>query len=153
VNGGREVAIVEASIVVNRPVEEVAGYLHDPASSVEWQAGLADKERTSAGPTAVGTTYRGTSSFLGRRLEWTSEVVEFEPHKRFMQKVTVGPLRLEETYILEPIEGGTRFTFIGEGEPRWFFRLAYPLVRVLQRNLEGDLARLKEILEAQGQGN
>lgn len=141
----------EASIVINRPVEAVGDYLDDPGRQVEWQAGALENEKTSEGPTAVGTTYRGALVFLGRRLEWTSEVVELEPYKRIKQNITVGPLALEETYILEPVEGGTRFTIVNEGEPRGFFKLADPLVvRLLQRTLEGNLASLKEILEAQG---
>jgi hypothetical protein len=144
-------ARAEASIVINRPVKEVGDYLDDPERHVEWGAGTLEYEKTSEGPTAVGSTYRGAMVFLGRRHEWTSEVVEFEPHKKTKQSITSGPLAVEETYILEPVEGGTRFTIVMEGEPRGFFKLADPLVvRLLQRTMEGNLASLKEILEAQG---
>jgi len=143
-------ARAEASIVINRPVKEVCDYLDDPANSPEWEGNILENEKTSEGPTAVGTTYRGLASFLGRRLEWNSEVTEFEPYSRIKQKVTVGPLLVEQTYILEPVEGGTRFTVIMEGEPRGFFRLADAIVvRMIQRDMEGDVARLKDILEAE----
>ena len=148
-------AIGKASIVINRPLKEVCDYLDDPANSPEWEGNILESEKTSEGPTQVGTTYRGLASFLGRRLEWSSEVTEFELHSRIKQKVTVGPLLVERTYILEPVEGGTRFTVIMEGEPegppRGFFRLADPIVlRLLQRDMEADVARLKDILEAEG---
>jgi len=144
-------ARAEASIWINRPVKEVGDYLDDPANALEWQSGVLESEKMSEGPTAVGTTYRGVTVFLGRRLEWTSEVTEFEPYRRMKQKATVGPLSLEETHILEPVEGGTRYTFIREGEAQGFFRLADAIVvRIMQRDMEGDVARLKDILEGGG---
>jgi len=137
-------------MVINRPVKEVGDYLDDPQNSLEWESGVVESERTSEGPTGVGTTYRGVITFLGRRLEWTSEVTEFEPYRRTKQKITAGPLSLEQTFILEPVKGGTRLTIIGEGEPRGVFRLADPIVvRMFQRDMEGNLARLKDILEAE----
>ena len=144
-------ARAEASIVINRPVKEVCDYLDDPANSPEWEGNALEIEKTSEGPTAVGTTYRGLATFLGRRLELSSEVTEFEPYRLTKQKVTAGPLSIERTELLEPVEGGTRFTLIVEGELRGFFRLADAIVvRVMQRDMEGDVARLKDILEAEG---
>jgi len=144
-------ARAEASIVINRPVKEVGDYLDNTANSMEWESGVLESERTSEGPTQVGSTYRGVTTFLGRRLEWTSEVIEFERYRRIKSKAMVASIPLEETQILEPVEGGTKFTFIREGEPRGFFRLADALVvRLMQRDMEGDVARLKDILEAEG---
>jgi len=144
-------ARAEASVVINRPVKEVWDYLDDPANSPEWMGNMLENEQTSEGPTQLGTTYRGVVSFLGRRLEWSAEVTEFEPYGRIKRKVTTGPLVFEQTDILDPLEGGTRFTSIMEGELQGFFRLADAIVvRIMQRDLGGDVARLKDILEAEG---
>ena len=142
-------ARVEVSIVINRPVEEVCAYLCDIRNSPEWQSHILEAEQTSEGPVGVGSTFRGVATFLGRRMEWTSEVTEFEPNRRSKEKSAVGPMPLEETFTFEPVEGGTRVTLIGEGEPRGFFRLADPIVvRMFRRQVEANLANLKEILEA-----
>jgi len=143
-------ARAEASIVINRPVEDVWEYVEDPANAPEWHSGVLESEKISQGPTGVGTTYRAVIMFLGRRLEGTLEVTEYELHKRVRTKMTMGPLSFEETRIFEPVEGGTRFTIIGEGELRGFFRFADPIVwRMAQRDMEGSLAQLKGMLEAE----
>ena len=143
-------ARAEASIVIKRPVKGVGDYLDDPANNPEWRASILEAEKTSVGPTGVGSTYRGVGSFLGRRLEWTSEVTEFEPYRINKQKIAWGPISLEETHIFEEVEGGTRFTIVAEAEPRGFFRFADPVVvRMYQRELQRSLEQLKDILEAQ----
>jgi hypothetical protein len=144
-------ARAEASIVINRSAKEVGDYLNEPALAPEWQANMLETEKTSEGPTQLGTTYRGLITFLGRRLEFNAMVTEFEPYIRTKMKVNAGPLEAEVTELLEPVEGGTRFTYSMEVEPRGFFRLADAIVmRMMQRDLEGDVARLKDILEANG---
>lgn len=144
-------ARVEASVVINRPAEEVSAYLNDIRNAPEWQSGLLEAEQTSEGPVGVGTTFRGVLLFLGRRLEWTSELTEYEPNRKWKEKIAAGRLSLEQSLTFEPVEGGTRVTLVGEGEPRGFFRLADPIVvRMMQRDVEGNLARLKDILEAEG---
>jgi hypothetical protein len=59
-------------------------------------------------------------------------------------------MSIEQSLTFEPVEGGTSFTMIGEGETGGFFKLAEPILnRMWQRQLEGMLANLKDILEAQ----
>lgn len=140
---------VEASVVINCPVDEVFSYLMDVSNWPEW-AGFPEAEQTSEGPVGVGTTFRGMSEFLGRRAEWTSEVTKYEPNRRFAQTITWGPMSIEQSSTLEPVEGGTKYTQVGEAETGGFFRMADPLVnRMMQRQLEANLAKLKDILEAQ----
>jgi len=144
-------ARVEATIVVNRSLEDVCAYMDDPAKDPEWQSYSIETEKTSEGPLGVGTTHRGVAKFLNRSLEWTSVVTGYVLNERRSDEVKLGPLEFTQTVTLEPVEGGTKLTFVMEGEPRGFFRLADPIViRMLQRDVEGNLARLKDILEAEG---
>jgi len=56
----------------------------------------------------------------------------------------------EISFAFEPVEGGTRVTMISEGETGGFFGLADSIVvRMGQRDVGADLAKLKDILEAQ----
>jgi uncharacterized protein YndB with AHSA1/START domain len=143
-------ARMEASVVINRPTDEVFAYVSDPGSWPQWEAGLLEAEQTSEGLVGVGTTFRGVNQFLGRRMEWTSEVMEYEPNKKIEQKLISGPMSMEQSLTFEPVEGGTRLTLAGEWETGGFFKLAEPIVtRTGQRQLEGNLANLKDILEAQ----
>ena len=54
-------------------------------------------------------------------------------------------------YLFEPADGGTRFTQTFEAEIGGFFKLAEPLVgRAIRRQMDADMATLKDLLEAGG---
>jgi hypothetical protein len=104
----------------------------------------------SEGEVDVGTTFRSTSKFLGRRIESTYQVTENDPPHKQCVRVTSRPLPGAGCYLYEPANGGsTRFTHTFETEVGGFFRLAEPLVaRAIRRHLEADMATLKDLLEA-----
>jgi uncharacterized protein YndB with AHSA1/START domain len=142
-------ARMEASVVINRPVHEVFTYMADVGNWPQWNTGMLEAEQTSEGPMGVGATCRGVNQLLGRRMEWVSEVTEYEPNRKWGQKITSGPMSFEQSCTLEPVEGGTTLTLVGEGEMGGFFKLAEAMVnRSMQRQMEGNLANLKDILEA-----
>ena len=140
----------EHSVVIERPVQEVFAFSADPNNDALWLSSTLETEQTSEGPMGVGATFRNTTKFLGRRFDTTYEVTESEPpHKRCF-RVTSGPVPGEVCYVFEPGEGGsTRFTQNFEAEVGGFFRLAEPLVaRAIRRQMEADMATLKDLLEA-----
>jgi uncharacterized protein YndB with AHSA1/START domain len=143
-------ARIEASIVIDRPVEEVFEFATDPEKQPLWQTGVSEAEQISEGPMGVGTTLRGVGHFLGRRIESISEITHYEHNRRIDVKMTSGPMKFEETDTFEPVGDGTRVTFALEGDPGGFFKLAEPVViRMAQREYEKSLANLKDILEAE----
>jgi uncharacterized membrane protein len=145
-------ARAEASVVINRPVDEVFAYVDDIGNASQWQSYVLEVEQTSEGPKGVGTTERGAMQFLGRRIEFAAEITEHEPNRRIKDKITAGPMLVEHSITLEPVEVGTRLTLVAEGETGGFFRLAEPIVaRIFQRDVEANLANLKDILEAQAE--
>lgn len=140
----------ETSVVINRPVDEVFAYMMDIRNWPQWHAGMLEAEQTSESPVGVGTTFRGVNQSLGRRMEWTSEITAYEPNKKVEQKLISGPMTFEQYITFEPLEVGTKLTLVGEGEMGGFFKLAEPIVnRMMQRQLDGSFANLKDILEAQ----
>ena len=145
----------EASIVINRPIEEVFEFLTDPANNLLWQGGASESERTSEGPAGVGQTGRLVLTFLGRRMESTWETTEYEANRVMAYKSTSGSVGYEGRWTLEPVEGGTRYTYVLDTESGLggvFGRLADPLVgRLYQRQMQADLGNLKELLEAQAE--
>jgi uncharacterized membrane protein len=141
-------AKIEASIVIDRPVEEVFAYMMDVKNWLHWHSGMLEAEQSSEGPPGVGTTYRGVIESLGRRMEWTSEVTAYEQYRRMEQRIDSGPMSVEEIITFEPVEGGTKLALAGEGETGGIFKLAEPLVsRRMQKEMEANLANLKNILE------
>jgi hypothetical protein len=60
-----------------------------------------------------------------------------------------GPVPFSVTQVLEPRDDGTRLSFVGEGEPGGFFKLAEPVVaRVAERQFKNDFETMKDILES-----
>src|ERR671917_1257327 len=141
----------EHTVVIERSVEEVFAFTTDPNNESLWQSTSLETEQTSEGEVEVGTTFRNTSKFLGRRIESTYQVTENDsPHKQCV-RITSGPLPGAACYLFELADGGsTRFTQTFETEVGGFFRLAEPLVgRAIRRQTEADMATLKDMLEAE----
>ena len=140
---------VESSIVVNRAPEEVFAYATDPANVPEWQSSAL--EASVDGPLQAGASGREVRKFLGRRMDSTIRIEAYEPPRRFAIQVTSGPVPFHVEQTVEPESAGSRLYVLIEGEPGGFFKLAEPLVeRTVRRELEGNLATLKDILETRG---
>ena len=142
----------EHTVVIERSVEAVFAFTTDPNNESLWQSTSLETEQTSEGAVDVGTTFRNTSKFLGRRIESTYQVTENDPPHKQCVRITSGPLPGSACYLYEPADGGsTRFTQNFETEVGGFFRLAEPLVaRAIRRQMQADMATLKDLLEAQG---
>ena len=143
---------VEHSVVIGRPIEEVFAFAADPNNDALWQSTTLEVEQTSQGPVDVGATFRNTTKFLGRRFDTSYEMTENEPPHRQCYRVTSGPIPGEICYLFGPTDdGSTRFTQNFEAEVGGFFRLAEPLVgRAIRRQIDADMATLKDLLEAGG---
>ena len=99
---------------------------------------------------AVGARVAFVARFLGRRLEYTYEIVEFEAGSHLVMSTAEGPFPMETTYTWEPAgPEQTRMTLRNRGEPAGFSRVAAPLmVPAMRRANRRDLARLGSILES-----
>jgi hypothetical protein len=92
------------------------------------------------------------AQFLGRRLAYTYEVVEFVPGERLVMRTQQGPFPMETTYTWAPTgSGDTLMTLTNRGQPRGFAAVAGPVMeRAMRRATTKDLAKLKALLESQG---
>jgi uncharacterized membrane protein len=139
---------VTTEIVIGRPVEEVSGYAGNPSTAPEWYANIESVEWTTPPPPQVGSAMTFVARFLGRRLEYTYEIVEFVPGERLVMRTQQGPFPMETTYTWAPAGGGTRMTLRNRGEPAGFSKLAAPLMApAMRRANRKDLARLRSIVE------
>lgn len=141
---------IENSVQVNRPVEEVFAFVANIENLTLWAGPVTEAKQTSEGPIGVGTTQTQSAQFLGRQMETTQEVTEYELNKKLSTKSTSGPLPLEIHYTFEPVGEGTRIKLEGNLDAGGFFKLAEPVVgRMLNRQTASDAQTLKELLEAQ----
>ena len=145
-------AVVEESIVIPRPPEEVFGYVADAEHLPSWDNSIVEAGWDGPHEPSVGSRVHGTSKILGRRFHWVSEFTEVEPARLLRFQSVDGPMRFVITELLEPEDGGraTRFTWRVDADPGLggvFGRLADPLVERAQgRTVRNNLETLAEIL-------
>ncbi len=140
---------VEASVDINRPIEEVFAYVTDPTKKPEWSSLTLECTLEGSGPIGVGSRIRTIGKFLGRRLESTAEVTRYDAPSHFAMREISGPGHLEIERQLEPIAQGTRYRSRLVGESGGLFKLADPILAgLMKRTVETDLQTLKALLEA-----
>ena len=143
----------EASIDIERAVEDVFAYATDLDTWPLWAGEVVEQEQTTEGPLGVGTQFKGVGRFLGRRIEVVNEVSAFEQNASFAFRTISGPIKSHNTLTFESIEGGTRVTESIDAELGGFFGLADPLVaRMAGRQFATNLGNMKDLLEAQAEG-
>jgi uncharacterized membrane protein len=140
---------VVTEIVINRPRPAVASYASDPSNAPEWHVNIKSVEVKTPSPLGVGSRVAFVAEFLGRRLAYTYEIVEFVAAEKLVMRTAEGPFPMETTYTWEPEgEGQTRMTLRNRGEPSGFSKVVAPLMAAAIRRANGqDLAQLKALLE------
>jgi uncharacterized protein YndB with AHSA1/START domain len=138
----------EQTVVIDRPIEEVFAYVTDQTKTPNWQAGLIEVQRTTAGPIGVGTRHTLVRKFMGRRMEADNEYVAYEPHRLVTFRTTSGPA-LVASYLFDAVPDGTRLTSRVELDGAGLFGLLEPVVGAgLRREMKAALPALKALLEA-----
>jgi uncharacterized membrane protein len=140
---------VQSAIVINRPVSEVSRYAADPDNAPLWYVNIKSVEWVTPPPAQVGSRIAFVAHFLGRRLAYTYELVEFIPAVRLVMRTSEGPFPMETTYAWESTaDGTTRMTLRNRGTPAGFSVWVAPLMAVaIRRANRKDLALLKKRLE------
>ena len=135
--------------LIHCPITTVASYAADPSNAPEWYANIDSVEWLTEPPVQVGSRMAFVARFLGRRLSYTYEIIEFEVGCRLVMRTTQGPFPMETTYTWAPTpEGATTMTLRNRGEPAGFSRAVAPLmVPAMRRANRNDLSRLEAVLE------
>ena len=143
----------QQSVVINRPLEQVSAFVSDLENDPQWTPG-AVMRRTSQGPLGIGTTFQQHDRFLGRRMDLSLEVTDYEPPRKIGLKTISGQLSFGGTRMFEPLGvAATRVTFVGEGHASGVLKLAEPLLAAAgERRLRTQLGNLKRLLESRAQG-
>ena len=135
--------------VIERPIDVVSAYAADPTNAPDWYANIESVEWETEPPLTAGSKLAFVARFLGRRLAYTYEIVEFDPGRRLVMRTAQGPFPMETTYTWAPDgEAGTTMTLRNRGEPAGFSKLMAPLMApAVRRANKKDLAALKRLLE------
>lgn len=143
--------VIDETAVIARPTGEVFDFLMSAENLPRWDSSMLECVQVGDGAVTLGTRYRGASTILGRRIEWTTEVVEFVPGERAASRSVEGPLTFTVSYEVSPSPAGTtlRYRLAAEsGLGGAFGRALEPIVqraqtKVVRANLD-TLVRLLE---------
>ena len=141
---------VLTEIIINRPAEAVSAYAADPSNAPDWYTNIESAKWRTSPPLRTGAKVAFSAHFLGRRLEYTYEVVAFVPGERLVMRTAQGPFPMETTYTWASAgNGSTHMTLRNRGEPAGFSKILAPFMAgAMRRANNKDLARLKSVLEA-----
>ena len=142
---------VKESIVIDRSREDIRAFLKQPEMTPMWQSNLVEYAQIDEGDPGKGTRHRGVVRVAGRRVEWTSEITEWDPVGFYEFRSLESPFEWRIRYDFEEEGDGTRMSFDQEiAEVGGFFgKLADPLVtRMYARDVKANLGTLKDLLES-----
>jgi carbon monoxide dehydrogenase subunit G len=121
------------------PIEEAFDYLADFSRTAEWDPGVEEARRLTRGKVRLGSRFRVTVSFLGRRIPLEYRITEFERPSHLVLSGGDSSLRSvdEITFVSRP--GGTRVTYEASLELVGIRRIADPILDLLFQRI-GRLA-------------
>jgi uncharacterized membrane protein len=103
------VKVVEYSVVINKPVNEVFSFIEDLRNRTKWEHGVIAVEVLSGKYEERGAVIQITNQVLGKKMETIAEVVEYEENKRVVCRAEK-PFKHEIANIYEDMNGKTKFT-------------------------------------------
>jgi uncharacterized protein YndB with AHSA1/START domain len=136
---------------ISRPIEVVSTFAADPSNACEWYVNIKSVEWITAPPLAIGSRVAFVANFLGRRLDYTYEIIDFVPGERLVMRTAQGPFPMQTTYTWTSVDDATTtMTLRNAGQPAGFSKLLAPfMARAMRRANRKDLANLGRLLESQ----
>ena len=140
---------VKAEVVINRSKDDVARFAMNPENDPIWIGGIIEAGTQTDPPFGKGTKVKRVAKFMGKRMEYTPEVIEYDAEGLLVMG-TDKPFDMTIRYQFEETAGGTLARIQIQGEGRRFYRIAGPILgRMVKRNIAHDLETLKDLLESE----
>src|SRR5688572_22658898 len=145
----------EASIEINRTLEDVFAYVADLTRHPEWAANELRIEPIAGETSRPGARFRSRGRQGGFDVINELTVTIYEPPARFAFEAAGKEGRMLHTFTIAPSGSGARVTkSMLVLDTRLLLRLATPVFTfIVLRNLGKDLRRIKARLEADGEPN
>ncbi|MGH0031090.1 MAG: SRPBCC family protein [Myxococcota bacterium] len=122
------------------PIEEAFDYLADFSRTAEWDPGVEEASRITRGEIRVGSRFRVTASFFGRRVPLEYRIHELERPTRLVLRGEDASLVSIDEITLVPRPGGTRVTYEARLELSGLRRIADPLLDLLFQRVGSQAA-------------
>ena len=147
---------VKQSIAIDAPITDTFTYVSTFENLVDWSSIIITVRTFSLGVVQVGTTMHSTIRFLGRWMDMTFEVVEFESNHLLTLKSISGLAPCLLCYQFESHPDGT--TSVAQDATLSLSGgcvdiAEHVLTNAVSRHLEHDLYTLKDMLEISSSSN
>ena len=150
---------ISKSMEINSPVSEVFTYFARPehmADQFPENMGLSIIPIEVKNGFGVGTIFRISGDFDGKKLEWDCETIDYIPHRKIVAKMIEGPFKEWQIVVVfaEISENKTKTSITVDYEmpmgPLGSFMDKVKLKKVAERGIENGLYRVKALLEGTG---
>ena len=128
---------IERTVVVDVPVRRAFDYLADFTTTTEWDPGTMTTVRCE-GDGGVGTSYRNTSTFLGRETSLVYVVEELVTDERIRLRGENRTVISVDTMAFRPTDAGTEVTYTADFTFKGVSRLLAPLLKPALKRLGNE---------------
>jgi carbon monoxide dehydrogenase subunit G len=141
----------ESTVTIGKPPAQVFPWLLDADKVPKWMSGLQAYEPLEPGPLHVGSRIRQELTVSGQHLRFELEVTELDAPRRAVLRFEGSGFKASNEYSVADADGGAQVTWVISGDTTSFkAKLIAPMVQAkLQEKLDGDLARLRALLEGE----
>jgi uncharacterized membrane protein len=151
--------VIQKSIEINAPVSEVFTYFARPehmADQFPENMGLSVIPIEVKNGFGVGTIFRISGDFDGKKLEWDCETIDYVPMRKIVAKMIEGPFKAWQITVdfEEVSETKSKTCMTVEYDmpmgPLGSFIDKVKLKKIAERGMENGLYRVKALLEGTG---
>jgi hypothetical protein len=141
---------LDSNKLIYRPVKEIFEFISATENDFQWQYGTLASGQITEGAARVGAFFRSIGHFMGRRMESTFEVTEFEPARKYGFKSLSGPMQSRTLYTFEVTDGATKINVSMQATAVNLLQAPEGILKKqMKKQLRENLDMLKSILEAQ----
>ena len=150
---------INKSLEINTPVSEVFTYFARPehmADQFPENMGLNILPIEGKNGFGVGTIFRISGDFDGKRLEWDCETIDYIPHRKIVAQMIEGPFKHWQITVQfeEVTERKTKTSITVDYDmpmgPLGGLMDKIKLKKIAERGIENGLYRVKALLEGTG---
>jgi len=102
--------IVEKSIFIQRPIEEVFAFHADSSNRVDWHDHVISSDLLGDQALGLGACFIIVNKSFGRTVTMLQEITSYDPPHRYCYEVLTGPANVESCQRFESQDGGTLYT-------------------------------------------
>jgi uncharacterized membrane protein len=139
---------ISHQVHIEKSPSAVFNFVINPQNHLRFASAFNQVELVSGEPGSLGARVARSATFMGKDICTLHEVVAIKPNELIAMKLVEGPMPMDEVFLLEEADGGTRVTLVLSAEPKGMLKLAAPMVKLkVDQQVTTDLENLKRILE------